>query len=469
MSTINITPAIKSMYNQLSPVNLKFLKTVEQNPEYLKRENFQELIDWQHISTPVRLQPWPFFINNATQNHFAEASTRIFDLIKTLPWRIFSLNPKQISEYFQLPLEHVKYFLFSTSQQHIQGLLGRGDFILSHSGLKCVEFNATSTLGGWELPIWEILYKKNPLIAGFINRHHLKIKNQNLLSILFDNLIDMNNRLFPQEQEINIAVAIFDPKFVQSMESHDSYLNQLYMQQLSKRNTNESKNGHIVFCMLNQLHKENEYLYYQDKRIHTIIDYAAGDIPIDILALSKMEKVLLYNGPVSFIISDKLNLALLSELEDSEIFSNEERQTIKEYIPWTRKMASGQTTYKGEKIDLENFVRENQEQLVLKPSGGHGGEGVYVGIHTSTTQWQEAVTEALQQKRWLVQERVEGVPLIFQEGENNSSLFDAVFGMFVYGNTYGGVLLRTMPQKQGKGVINSLQGAKVPIIFEVEE
>ena len=472
MQTINITPAMRRMYEKLSVANIKFLETINQNPEFLERKNYRELVGWRHPSSHVKLQPWPVFINQSTRREFAEASSKILDLVKSLPWRIFDFNPQRISEYFHLPLEHVRYFLFGTSREHIEGLLGRGDFMLASSGLKCIEFNATSTLGGWQLPIWESLYRQNPLISGFLNTQGLKITNQNLIGLLFNHLINLTYRLYPDEEEINLAVAIYDPVFVEALSTHDQYLNHLYMlfmRQLKQQSQDMPKRGKIILCMLNQLKRVDDHLYYEDKKIHTIIDYAAGDIPLDILALAKMGKVLLYNGPVSFIVSDKLNLALLSELEESAIFTDDERQTIKKHIPWTRKMTPGQTTYHGEKIELEGFVRGNQEQLVLKPAGGHGGEGVLIGNHIPGDQWQKTVTEAIHQRRWLVQERIDSLPFLFQEGENNYAEFDTVLGMFVYGPTYGGAWVRIMPQKQSKGVINTQQGAETPIVFEVED
>ena len=469
MQTINITPAARQAYETLSAANIKLLEYTGKKPELLSRYPFQELIKWQHATSNVKLQPWPLFINRHTRHAFEEAAVKVFNLVKSIPRRIFSFDPQLISDYYHIPEDRVRYFMFGTSDKHIEGLLGRGDFVFSPSGLKCIEYNATSTLGGWQLPIWEAMYLQNPLITEFINTHHMKIINKNLVSILFDHLIGITRESFPGDDEINIAVAIYDPKLVESMAVHNQYLNHLYTLQLRQSSQGRHVTGNIVFCTLNQLQITNDRLYYQNKRIHTIIDYAAGEIPLQLLALFKMENVLIFNGPVSNIVSDKLSLSLLSELEDSDLFTFEERQTIKKYIPWTRKMSPGLTTYQQEEINLENFVRANREQLVIKPAAGHGGEGVIIGCHTSAAQWQELVTEAFHRQQWLVQERIVSHPFLFQWGENGCTEFEAVLGMFVYGSSYGGVWMRILPQTHSKGIINVIQGAQVPIVLEVEE
>ena len=469
MQDLNITSETRQAYESLSAANIKFLEYTGKKPELLTRLPFQELIEWQHATSNVKLQPWPLFINQHTRHAFEEAAVMVFNLVKSIPRRVFSFDPHRISEYYHIPEDRVRYLMLGTSDKHIQGLLGRGDFVFSPTGLKCIEYNATSTLGGWQLPVWEAMYLKNPLITEFINTHHLEITNRNLVSILFAHLIAITRESFPGEDEINIAVAFYDPKLVESMAVHNQYLNHLYTSQLRQSSQGQQLSGNLVFCTLNQLQITNDRLYYQNKRIHTIIDYAAGEIPLRLLALFKMGNLLIFNGPVSDIVSDKLSLSLLSELEDSDLFTVEERQTIKKYIPWTRKMIPGLTTYCQEEINLEDFVRAHQEQLVIKPASGHGGEGVIIGCHTPPDQWQKLVTEAFRQHQCLVQERIVSHPFLFQWGEKGCTEFEAVLGMFVYGSTYGGVWMRILPHTHSKGIINVIQGAQVPIVLEVEE
>jgi glutathione synthase/RimK-type ligase-like ATP-grasp enzyme len=111
----------------------------------------------------------------------------------------------------------------------------------------------------------------------------------------------------------------------------------------------------------------------------------------------------------------------------------------------------------------------NKNQFVLKPSGGRGGEGVHIGQHTPQIKWEEALENAVRQGNWLVQEYVYSLPLLYQDGEKGCELHHVVWGFLVLGSQYGGTVIRVLPQKHDKGVINYHQGAKVGVLFEVNQ
>jgi glutathione synthase/RimK-type ligase-like ATP-grasp enzyme len=166
-----------------------------------------------------------------------------------------------------------------------------------------------------------------------------------------------------------------------------------------------------------------------------------------------------------------LNLALLSDYEalESSTFSDEEKKVIHRYIPWSRKIVPGYTDHGKKKVKLENFICINKDQLVIKPSGGRGGAGVYIGQHTPQPKWEELLETAVHQGNWLVQEFVSSLPLLYQDGEVGCEVHNVVWGFLVLGSQYGGTVIRVLPQKHDKGVINYHQGAKVGVLFEVNQ
>jgi hypothetical protein len=168
-------------------------------------------------------------------------------------------------------------------------------------------------------------------------------------------------------------------------------------------------------------------------------------------------------------MSNKLNIALMSENQDSDIFTLEERETIKKYIPWTRKVKYGQTTYNNQKIKLEDFILSNREQLVLKPGAGLGGVDVHLGYNTPENQWQQVVERAFRERDWVVQERIDSYPFLYQYGKGGYAEHNVNWGAFLFGTRYGGSWLRILPKADPEGVINVTQGAEVGVLFEVDE
>jgi len=454
---------IKTNHRQLSHCSVKFLEFVEKNPDSFIRSNFSSL-KWH--DERVKLQPWPTFVNRKTKKKLAIAHLQVYDLIKKLPRRLFDNNPDKISHYYEIPVDLVKMQLDATNQEHINQLLARGDFIFSPSGIKCIEYNISSDLGGLETPIWQSMYSNVPVISRFMEENKVKIKNNNLLFSLLKYLVDVAGTKWHSHTEINICFVIRN--FSEGDWHREKiYLNQIYRDILDSGN--KSLNGQIIFCNYHQLNTSNNGVFHRQKQIHILVEFYSGMVMPEIVNCFKNGDILLYNGPITRLLSNKLNLALLSENQDSAIFSDEERQIIKKYIPWTRKLTGGDTTYEGVKIKLEDFVLANREKLLIKPSENYGGIGVCIGNNTPDSLWRENIGRAIKQKSWLVQEYVRSLPYLYQAGENGCAEHNVIWGGFVFGPRYAGEWVRLLPTDDNKGIINRAKGAEEGVVFEVEE
>ena len=461
-----IPPTTREMYDMLSPVNLEFLEYVRQHPAGYERSQFSAAYSWDDPTVEVTLQPWPVFIDRRFSDLSAEASTKVFSLIKSIPGRLFGYDPLKISEYYGYPKEYAQICMLGADDAYLDNFLTRGDFIITPQQMKCLEYNVSANLGGWELPLWEQQILQVPYTSEFIKTAALKITNKNVISLMFQHIIDITIESFPAEEEINVALAIANEKALTGLEKILPSINRVYMETLRQKGRDK---GTILLCRYDQLTMKNDNIYLNDRRVHTILDYYLGQVPLRLMVLFKMRKVLIYDGPAATVLSHKLNVALLSQHEDSGLFTPEERETIKKYVPWTRKVEPGPNMYQGEKIIMEDFIITRRENLVLKPGLDYGGEGVLVGCNTPENHWRQAVEKAFHQKNWAIQEYIPTPRLFFQWGEKGAALCDITWGMLVFGNRYAGLFMRTLPPKLSHGVVNVRQGAEVPIIFEVEK
>lgn len=105
------------------------------------------------------------------------------------------------------------------------------------------------------------------------------------------------------------------------------------------------------------------------------------------------------------IYHKKMIFGLLTDEQNSHYFTPEQLKFIARHIPWTRRVRSGLTTYNGQTIDLEKFVMENRDRLVLKPNDEYGGKGIAIGWESDSASWQTAWNTALQDP-YVVQEKV---------------------------------------------------------------
>lgn len=463
----DIKEEILNHLRYLSPANLDFFEFINNYPQALNRSSYNDLIQFSNL---ISLQPWPTFIDHKLKKKLQEASTSLFSLIKQVPQRLFSNNSQALSDYFGYSEDLVRLQLETIKDGHLDNLLGRGDFIMSYTGLKCLEYNIAGTLGGFEIPQMEATYLNNPIIAKFIDQYHLRICNTNQHVVLLRHLLTAIKKKFPPGECQEINIAIVTPEFNANiyMGKSGEYLNQIYHQVLAEQDY--LIKGTVLICDFQHLTIKGDCVFYKEKQIHILIDFYHGNIPSPILLVSLLGNVFLYNGPITPLLSNKLNLALLSENENSRLFNAQEKEWIKTYIPWTRRIVPGKITFGAFTAPIEDFLNTQREKLVIKPVGELGGKDVQVGKYTAENKWEEIVTRVLddETRNWIIQEYIEPASHLYQYGDRGYAEHHVIWGLFVFGVTYAGGFLRVLPSHNTNGVINSHMGANEAAIFEVE-
>jgi amino acid adenylation domain-containing protein len=458
---------IEAVHRRLSVCSLEFLKFMKTHT--LTAVGARPEIDGIG-EYPAHLNPWPTFVSRSFRQEMAQVAGAAFKLLKTLPRRIFNLNANEMAAYYHIPVNLAGTQVRGYNEDFADQLIARGDFVLTADGFRCLEMNISANLGGLHLPFFKSFYLQNPLISEFLKDHGITIVDQNLLSVFLRHAIQAaQGFLGASVAEFNLAIAFPEYGSQADVDSLQAALDELFHRQLIE--TAGGVTGKVVCCDLNQLRVEGDVLYYRRQEINILMEMYGGVVPPEMIQLFQERRLCLFNGPISGLLSNKLNLALLSEQADSRLFSQEERQAIRRYIPWTRKIVSGNTSYSGQTIDLPGFIRGQQQRLVIKPAARYGGQGVTVGRHTPPKAWQEVLERALREQNWLVQEYCESLPLLYPAGQDQAKVLphDAVWGTFIFGSLYGGSSVRVLPKDSSGGVINVQQGATASVVFEVDE
>jgi len=464
---MSISAEVRATHRQVARAAEQFIEFVEQNPETWDRANFQQVFDAAFYL--VFPQSWPFFVSPAFKRKIEDAGREVFDLIKLIPERIFNNDPERAAEYFNFPVKQMKRLFKGATPANIRDLLARGDFVYGKEGFKCLEYNIAASIGGWSIAFMEPVFFGTPPIQKFMKEYNIRLLNKNLFDVLYEHILQGAHDAFPQQQVINTAGII--PNFG---EHSELVLKRINVDLNYKRVMGEKwphKSGDIFFGGFRHLQVRNGRVFFNDREIDIllIID-VEEDIPEAVMEVFEAGNVLLYDGPISGLLSNKLTFALLSEHVESPLFSPEEQAMIRKYIPWTRKIVPGETVFRGEKAQLKDLLLNHREEMVLKPADGFGGDKIYVGRHTSKVMWKEVVKSALRNTNWLAQEYVQSQPFLFQTGAHDIGAHDVIWGVFVFGREYAGTFLRALYRdKDKKGVINSHQGAEYSVVLEVDE
>jgi hypothetical protein len=132
--------------------------------------------------------------------------------------------------------------------------------------------------------------------------------------------------------------------------------------------------------------------------------------------------VCVVNSFRSKLIHKKSVFAVLTNERYKHLFTRDELVAIAAHVPWTRRFREEKTMNRLEQIDLIPWTRVNRDKLVLKPNDDYGGHGIVIGWSSTASEWDDAISAALEDKDYLVQERVktakETFPMLFGfEGE----------------------------------------------------
>ena len=197
-------------------------------------------------------------------------------------------------------------------------------------------------------------------------------------------------------------------------------------------------------------------LAYRDYAVADLIALEQEGVDVD-----PMRALFTQNRIISSIgaeLDQKSCWEVLTDPQFARFFSSDERQVFRRHILWTRLVSDRSTQLpRGETGPLLDYIRREQESLVLKPNRAYGGQGVHIGHTLEPSDWQAAIDRALaDSERWVVQQLasipVSEFPVVDAEGRVHTEPFYVVMGFAP--SKYGLSILARASQKQ---VVNVAQ------------
>jgi hypothetical protein len=196
---------------------------------------------------------------------------------------------------------------------------------------------------------------------------------------------------------------------------------------------------------------------YRDYCVSDLLDLEGEGVDIDpMLTLFRQNRI------VSSITAELDQKSCFEVFTDPQLaqkyFSPEERQVFRRHVLWTRILSDRATLLPGgETGGLLEYVRREQEGLVLKPNRSYGGQDVVIGPSVERKEWEAALEKGLADRdRWVVQQLasipVSEFPVLGPDGKIHLEPFYTVMGFAP--TRYGLGILGRASQKQ---VVNVAQ------------
>jgi hypothetical protein len=380
----------------------------------------------------------------------------LLDLLVSMPDRLFDGRTAQMCERVGINGPARRAVLDTAGDTSV--VLARADVVRSPHGLKAIELNVHSSLGGMEIGPLNETFQKLPVYSDFLRAEALSYHDP-LESILSEvvraaadrgittptvALVDWPTTYPVYERALDQVCALMRAHGVDAMHTHVGRLTE--------------RNGHL-WCGTTKI----DVLY----RIFMLEDIPEQpELITPILDAHRAGNVLLAMSFFAELVGNKAGLALLSEAGEQDFLTAEERATVDRILPQTRLLRDGKISWNGESCDLLGMALAKKNDLVLKPAIGHANRGVTLGNAVTDEEWRQALHDAIGDV-FVLQEHVvaapESVPIL--EGNDwRTRDYDVNWGVFIHERRYAGAMLRALPSSH-RNVISLGTGAEFGCCF----
>ncbi|WP_216210953.1 hypothetical protein [Amycolatopsis aidingensis] len=182
--------------------------------------------------------------------------------------------------------------------------------------------------------------------------------------------------------------------------------------------------------------------YFTEKEI---AGQTASERAVEMVARAHEEgRVVLWTTMRSKLAASKACFGLLSDSRCREAFSADEIALIERVLPWTRILDDVETEVEGQTVRLLEYCREARTGLLIKPHLGHDGVGIVAGWRVTDAEWRDALESAAAAGA-IVQRRVISRPEPMIDPESGEvEHWGCTWSVFVVPDGYAGTTMRTV-------------------------
>jgi len=377
-----------------------------ESPPYKDLEWAQALEDQlrsRHLlgpRSPVLPVLRPHFISRRQYENLAAASATLLSAIERVK-RLALSTPALLARMELIPAEKM---LASVDPGYpFNAVASRLDAHLNNGALRFTQFRVGTPAGVAIAQTVADIFYELPIMREFRQRYQVtKISG---VRQLLDALLEAYRAYGGKEQRPRIAIVEVLPPF-QTRHSDEFLLLAEYFRregyptevtspdQLDYRGGRLRKGDFVIDIVYRKVTVQ-EFLQHFDLTHPLVRAYREGTVCV----VNSFRAELAYKRAIFDLLTDE---------EVTANFPAAERKAIREYVPWTRVVAPVRTTYKGEVVDLPEFILKNREKLILRPNDIAGDRHPIYGWQTDERSWERALHTALREV-FVVQERVDPV------------------------------------------------------------
>ena len=427
---------------------------IKERTEFLGKLSKKRCSYGENTTLPISLVP--VFLKDSSVKLIADVGETL-DRALDKVINAYIDGDQNVREYFPYPDIPEEWIKWDPGYKK-PTVINRHDALFDGETLKFIEFN-TDMPGarGW-IGVYEQLFSQQSYCKDLIETY-ANPERPNTLKMFLDSMLSCYREAGGKKKNPRIGICSFksylvgsDAEIVRDYMIEQGYeANYLDPRELEYRNDGLYSNN-IQFDLINLAIR---FLFY--KRYPRELK--------DFLAAIGNKAVIPVNPFRAIIGAHKEVMALMTNDDFSYLFTKEESECIAKHVPWTRKLDETITlSPEGCDISLHDYLMSNKKTMVIKPTGGAGGQDVYVGAHTDDAKWQAVVDQCMGCSWWIAQEAFD-VPeydfLTLSEGKVVKEKRNLNLNPYIFNGKYAGTLGRASRSKVVN--VSSGGGGLIPI------
>ncbi|MEV5973370.1 hypothetical protein [Streptomyces sp. NPDC051921] len=379
------------------------------------------------------LLPRPWFVPEAETREFARDLQGLFELLVSLPDRLFDGDAERYAKELGLDPRHAA--LLRRCADGRPALLGRADAYHDGTRYRLLEFNLGSEVGGMDMGVANAGLLRVGEFAAFAARHGLG--HVDTAALLAE---DLRERARPALSgggaepviglvEGNGGIGPYGTLMRAFQEAMAAQGLDLRIGEVG--DVRPRSDGKLT------LDGAPLDLVLRNFGARQLLDDPAGpEVAEHLFRAHDAGRTVLYTSLESGLYAHKNALALLSDPHWAAAFDSAERALVDRVLPWSRTL--GRTAAPA----LLDTCRERREHLILKPGAGHGGFDTFVGWECDDAEWRRALAVATDHG-YLAQERVVPRPEpVLDPATGQVEDWIAAVGLFLTSRGYAGAHAR---------------------------
>jgi len=431
-------------------------EVIAQRMTFLEKLNKKRCSYGEGTTLPITLTP--LFLKDSSQKliaNVAEVLERALD--KTIDAYRTDEKVRSYFPYTDLPKEWIEW----DPGYKKPTIINRHDALFDGTNLKFIEFNTDNPGGrGWT-GVYEQLFM-NQEFCSELMKTWVNPDRPHMLRMFLDAHLNCYKEYGGKKEKPRIGLASFkrylvgsDAEIVRDYCIEQGYESHFVDPRELEYHDNALWSNGVQFDIINM---SLRFVFF--KRYPREMK--------EFLAAMRDRAMCTVNPFRALIGSHKEIMALMTNEDMHYLYNEEEREYIKKYVPWTRKLDETITlSPEGVDISMHEYLLKNKDKVVLKPTGGAGGQDVYVGKITDYAKWEAVVDHCMGCSWWIAQEVME-IPEyefpILKDGKVIKEKRNLNINPYIFNGKYAGMLGRISSSK----VVNVSSGGGIIPIFPLK-